>query len=247
MSLTKYNGSRHDMLLLLGSPGYAEALNEALAGSGAVVRESDCRRPIGPADDAEYELPEFCREYFDGWFDVRQLEAPHWWIATGGHFATTPNFDLLSTATIEGSPGILLVEAKAHHGELETGGKPLKQNSSIANHRRIGESISMANEALNAVAAGFTLSRDRFYQVSNRVSWGWRLASLGVPVTLLYLGFVQDPYWPLDGFHTSEEWQDAVRGYLANVVPDHVVGRRLRIGARGSLAIAAGALPAVPE
>jgi hypothetical protein len=247
MSPTRYNGSRRDVLLLLGSSGYADALNQALEGSGTVVRESDRRRPIGPANDTEYELPEFCREYLDGWFDVRQLEPPQWWIATGGRFATTPNFDLLSTATIEGSPGILLVEAKAHHSELETGGKPLKQNSSVANHHRIGESISMANDALNAVAAGFALSRDRFYQVSNRVSWGWRLASLGVPVTLLYLGFVQDPYWPLDGFRASVEWRDAARGYLANVVPDHVVGQRLRIGARGSLAIAIGALPAVPD
>lgn len=61
---------------------------------------------------------------------------------------------------------------------------------------KVGESIAIANHALNVLTSGFKLSRDAFYQISNRMAWGWRLASLGVPVTVLYLGFVKDAYWP---------------------------------------------------
>lgn len=158
----------------------------------------------------------------------------------------TPNFDLISTATICGMPGVLLVEAKAHHGELETCGKSFKSSSNLENHHKIGASIELANHALNAIAPGFKLSRDAFYQVSNRMAWGWRLASLGVPVTVLYLGFVQDPYWPKDQFESNEDWMQAARSYLGNVVPVDVLDQRLKCSERGSLLISAAALPATP-
>jgi hypothetical protein len=66
---------------------------------------------------------------------------------------------------------------------------------------------------------GFKLSRDAFYQVSNRMAWGWRLASLGVPVTVLYLGFVQDPYWPKDRFESNEDWLQAAAATSAMPCP----------------------------
>jgi hypothetical protein len=36
---------------------------------------------------------------------------------------------------------------------------------------------------------GWTLSRDSHYQLTNRFAWAWKLASMGVPVVLGYLGF----------------------------------------------------------
>jgi hypothetical protein len=36
----------------------------------------------------------------------------------------------------------------------------------------------------------FHISRDNRYQMSNRFAWSWKLASVGVPVVLVYLGFV---------------------------------------------------------
>jgi hypothetical protein len=246
MAATVHNGSKRDVLLLLDSPGYVDAINELLVGAGTVVTETDVRRPLGQRDDREYELPEFCREYMAGRFDLRQIEEPHWWIAKRGRFVRTPNFDLLSTATVCGAPGVLLVEAKAHHGELEIVGKRLKSNSSPENHRKIGESIDLANQALNDITQGFTLSRDSYYQVSNRVSWGWRVAALGVPVTLLYLGFVQDPYWPDDNFRSPADWLNAARSYLGKVVPAGVIEQRMHVCSQSSLVITVGALPAVP-
>ena len=40
-----------------------------------------------------------------------------WWLAAKGR-ANTPNWDIASTCTIKGKPGLLLVEAKAHVSEL---------------------------------------------------------------------------------------------------------------------------------
>jgi hypothetical protein len=246
MIATNHNGSRRDVLLLLDSPNYVEALSSALAGAGTLISTGDVYRPMGAADDMEYELPEFSREYLDGRFEYRQIAEPAWWIVKRNAGVRTPNFDLISTATICGMSGVLLVEAKAHHGELETCGKSFKSSSSLENHQKIGASIELANRALNAIAPGFKLNRDAFYQVSNRIAWGWRLASLGVPVTVLYLGFVQDPFWPKDQFESNEDWMRAARSYLGNVVPVDVLGRRLQCSERGSLLISAAALPATP-
>lgn len=244
--MTNHHGSRRDVLILLNSPRYVQALNFALAGTGTTISPEDVRRPLGPRVDREYELPEFCREYLDGRFDYHQIEGPVWWIAKRSAFVRTPNLDLLSTATIEGQPGLLLVEAKAHHGELETGGKAFKQGSNAENHRMIGESIGLADRALNGICPGFRLSRDAYYQISNRVAWGWRLASLGLPVTVLYLGFVNDPYWTRDMFRSTEDWTRAARGYLGNVIPVEALNRRLACSEGGSLLISAAALPAIP-
>lgn len=246
MSATNHDGSRRDVLLLLDSPNYIESLNSALVGTGTVISAGDVHRPMRVADDREYELPEFSREYLDGRFDYRQIAEPAWWIVKRNARVRTPNFDLISTATICGMPGVLLVEAKAHHGELETCGKSFKSTSNLENHQKIGASIELANRALNAIAPGFKLSRDAFYQVSNRIAWGWRLASLGDPVTVLYLGFVQDRYWPKDQFESNEDWMQAARSYLGNVVPVDVLDRRLQCSERGSLLISAAALPAMP-
>ena len=87
-----------------------------------------------------------------------------------------PNFDLISTATVCGFPGVLLVEAKAHHGELETRGKAFRSRSNLANHQKIDESIAIANRALNAFTSDFKFGRDASYQASNRMTWGWRLS-----------------------------------------------------------------------
>ncbi|MCC6394690.1 MAG: hypothetical protein IT167_29105 [Bryobacterales bacterium] len=246
MSATNHNGSRGDVLLLLDSPNYIESLNSALAGTGTVISAGDVHRPMGVTDDREYELPEFSREYLDGRFEYREIAEPAWWIVKRNARVRTPNFDLISTATICGKPGVLLVEAKAHHGELETCGKSFKSSSSLENHQKIGASIELAHRALNGIAPGFKLSRDGFYQVSNRMAWGWRLASLGVRVTVLYLGFVQDPYWPKDQFESNEDWMQAARSYLGNIVPVDVLDRRIQCSERGSLLISAAALPAPP-
>ena len=63
-----------------------------------------------------------------------------WWLAHAGG-ANTPNWDIAAACEIEGTPGLILVEAKANVPELSIGGKLLDaaaSAASVANHERIG-------------------------------------------------------------------------------------------------------------
>ena len=48
-----------------------------------------------------------------------------WWLSVQQGSMTTPNWDIASTCTVQGKPGLLLVEAKAHANELDLKGKRL--------------------------------------------------------------------------------------------------------------------------
>jgi hypothetical protein len=118
---------------------------------------------------------------------------------------------------IGGRPGILLVESKAHRRELsnEEGGKLLQPNSSKDNHVRIASAIAEANSDLGD---GWTLSRDRCYQMSNRFAWSWKLCTLGYSVALVYLGFLRADEMREDKqepFEQSSDWRKAVEEHSA--------------------------------
>ena len=157
-----------------------------------------------------------------------------WWLATPHSRANTPNWDLASACHINGKPGLLLVEVKAHAAELDAAGKHFSEKSNRQNHERIGLAIEQANAALTAATGNpWRLSRDHHYQLSNRFAWAWRLADLGVPVALLYLGFLnaQD----MDGkdtelFLSEEQWAAAIQEYGAGVVDNACWGQMLDIG-----------------
>jgi hypothetical protein len=129
--------------------------------------------------------------------DVR-LELRRWWLVVASNNTRTPNWDVASTCMIEGKAGIMLVEAKAHDQELikeETGRKNIEapvSGNARRNLLRIDWAIRDASAAL-ADDTGLTwaLSRDWNYQMSNRFAWAWKLADLGMPVVLVYLGFLR--------------------------------------------------------
>jgi len=244
MSQSPHRGSRLDLLLFLDSAHYPAALDSALAAAGTRLLPGDPHYPLGARDDRELELPRFSRLHLSALLDPAALEPPAWWLAKAG--ARTPSWDLIATSSIDGRPGLLLVEAKAHHGELETAGKPFGRDSNPANQEKIGESLQLANSALNSICPGFQLGRDSYYQVSNRAAWAWRVASLGLPVTLLYLGFLQDPHWPADPFSSPADWHRAASEYLGHVIPAAALHRRLPCSAAGSLCVTIASLPALP-
>jgi hypothetical protein len=53
------------------------------------------------------------------------------------------------------------------------------------------------------------------------------VASVGVPVLLLYLGFIGDTYFR-DYLRDADHWQQLMRGYLQGVVPSDLPGERCR-------------------
>ena len=154
-----------------------------------------------------------------------------WWLAVRAH-ANTPNWDIASACEIEGRSGLLLVEAKAHWNELSSKGKPEPGTPyGLQNHKRIRTTIREANTALNRLLTGWALSRDTHYQLSNRFAWAWKLASLGVPVALIYLGFLSADEMADGGppFSTAEDWEIAMKAHASPVVPDKAWGRVLTV------------------
>ncbi len=155
-----------------------------------------------------------------------QLQLKEWWLAVPGrgNAANTPNWDIASTCTIMGKQGLLLIEAKAHSNELKNDGKLLKSDASansIKNHERIGLAIGEAATQFRRVTGKrWNISRDHHYQLSNRFAWSWKLVSLGIPVVLLYLGFLnaQDmaAYGPV--FPSEASWEGVLQCHGLGVV-----------------------------
>lgn len=216
-------------LLTEGSPEIVAARLTALGAPFATVEPTDEWMPLGFEDPTEAELDKA----------ERLLSAKHrrelaeWWLPADRCGARTPNFDIASTCTVSGYRGLLLVEAKAHDQELkkEAAGRQLPEDASEerkASHPTIGTAIAVARTGLAAATGlGWQISRDSHYQISNRFAWCWRLTELGIPVVLVYLGFLAanemaDKGRPLTD---AKDWSDLVLAHGEGVVPAEVWGR----------------------
>jgi hypothetical protein len=216
-------------LLTHGSPDAVAARLTALVAPFAGVSASDQWMPQGFVDVKEATLPEAGRLLP---LDVRDA-LKRWWLAKAA--PTTPNWDIVSTCTIEGRSGILLVEAKAHDIELikETAGKRAPADSesdnSRRNHLRIGAAIEEANLALQrSTGLDWALSRDSHYQMCNRFAWAWKLTNLGFPVVLVYVGFLGADEMRDKGapFTDDAAWREVVRQHSNPLFPAEVWGQR---------------------
>ena len=155
-----------------------------------------------------------------------------WWLEVVPR-ANTPNWDVAATCNIDGKAGLVLVEAKAHASELSGAGKsePRTPNG-WKNHARIGSAIEEANTGLRRVAGGtWQLSRDERYQLANRFAWSWKLASLGVPVVLIYLGFLNAEDMVDDGvlFRSKSDWTRTLKHHVRGVADEACWGKHLEV------------------
>lgn len=119
----------------------------------------------------------------------------------------------------------MLVEAKAHRRELaaEACGKRMTRHSSADNDVRIAQAIAEANDAFcRATGEAWQLSSKRCYQMSNRFAWAWKLCTLGYPVALVYLGFIEaEDMEPDVWFRDAAEWRDLVIAESVCLFPAH--------------------------
>jgi hypothetical protein len=223
-------------LLTHGSPDAVAAKLTALVAPFASVAPSDCWMPQGFENTDEATLPEAARLLSE---DMR-LELRRWWLAVASNNARTPNWDVASTCMIEGKAGIMLIEAKAHDQELikeETGRKNIEapvSGNARRNLLRIDWAIRDASAAL-ADDTGLTwaLSRDWNYQMSNRFAWAWKLANLGTPVVLVYLGFLRACEMSDDKckpFTDAADWETTVKRHSQALFPAEVWGQRWTCG-----------------
>jgi len=190
----------------------------------ASIAPSDYWMPQGFEQTDEATLPEAQRLLPA---DVR-LELKRWWLAVPSNNTRTPNWDIASTCAIEGRAGILLIEAKAHDQELikeETGRKNIEVPASASARRnllRIDWAIRDASAALaEDTGLAWALSRDWNYQMSNRLAWAWKLTDLGIPVVLVYLGFLNADEMKDRGQPLADDadWQNLVKRHSRVLFP----------------------------
>jgi hypothetical protein len=209
-------GSRARCILLTNGRDeeVAARLCQLAAPFAIVDPERDRWMPRGLSNPKEAKLGEA-----PSLLSSQQREAlSSWWVAAR-HRANTPNWDIASTATIDGVAGLILVEGKAHESELKTEGKSTKGRAE--NHASIEAACREAAAALNAIQPGWALSVDKNYQLCNRLAWAWKLTSLGVPVALVYLGFLRAEEMRDQGlpFENAAQWNRLVREHSKAVAP----------------------------
>jgi len=228
-------GSKYSIIKLVESSDFIDKVNDLLKGTKAKISQYDNWMPKRVHMDKEAELNDFLKYNFSS--DL-QNGITDWWLHKD---TTTPNWDLISTCMIDGKRGILLVEAKAHAGELdyESHGKELRHDAtenSKKNHIKIGAAINEAKEEINRSFPDVNISRDNCYQLSNRVAHAWWLANQGIPVVLLYLGFLNVKDME-DGqrtiFRTHEDWKTCFMNHSRQVGVDVIVDAWVDCGQSG--------------
>jgi len=211
------------------SGDFTKSLNSLLAPSGAIVLPGMDMMPRGHGDPTEARLCRPCEPLLPR---STSLKLRAWWLAVDKPTANDPNWDLVTTAMYPGDrPGLVLVEAKAHVSELanERFGKRVTSSTNSLNHARIGEAISEARDGLSGTEAGVGISRDKCYQLSNRVAFAWKLASEGMPIVLIYLRFAGDDMiaGPEGLIRNGAHWRELMRSHANGIIPDGLWGRRI--------------------
>jgi len=178
--------------------------------------------PQGFLDKAEAQLGRTKTFLSDG----QRKQVLKWWLARRKGIQT-PNWDIVSDCTIDGREGLLLVEAKAHRKELKEDDSCSSTNEE--NLERIARAIRESSDGLNRIFPGWSLSRDEHYQLCNRWAWSWKLATMGIPVILIYAGFLNANEMR-NPFKSARDWHDAVLNYAENYVPVKAWEQNLKIG-----------------
>ena len=211
-----FKGSRLRCLMLTSLPAdtLVLALNELVA-PHAIVDPNHLQVPRGfllPDEAKLGETPGLLS-------DLRREEITSWWLEETRN-ANTPNWDLVSQCRIGDRDRLILVEAKSHEGEFHTNCDTC--GAKEPNATKIGGAVQEANDGWNRVLPGFSLSSDSHYQLSNRFAFSWKLATMGIPVVLIYLGFL-DAEEMTDGsrviLRSARHWEDCVKKESASHIP----------------------------
>lgn len=91
--------------------------------------------------------------------------------------------------------------------------------------------LGEATVACNALTPGFALSANSHYQLSNRVAFAWKLAKMGIPVVLVYLGFI-DAHEMRDDYKLLKDhaqWRYRVLAASEGTVPAKAWGSTLDV------------------
>lgn len=91
-------------------------------------------------------------------------------------------------------------------------------NDKLCNHESIERFLCRAGKSLSDWIPDNNIDISKCYQLGNRIATTWMLASCGIPTSLVYLGFVNDPYEAdKKPIVDSADWRRTVSEYFANV------------------------------
>lgn len=229
----QYDGSRRHVLDWIESAGFLDTVRNWTRDQGFVIAPDATRMPKSWAEPDESRLFDATSQFLD---EINQSILQGWWLAHAGNI---PNWDLIVAATMNSGSALVLVEAKAHASEFDCKLKPRAtrktsdaQKKTDENHNRIGQAIDEASVALSHAYPGIFISRDRCYQLSNRIAMAWKLASMGIPSTLVFLGFTGDDAIAKAGdyFADDDHWQRSFASYAASSIPPEYLDRDLSGG-----------------
>ena len=179
MNHNNYHLSRKLLLKFLSDPGYLESMNSLLSQVNASVSADEVRLPDPPNNTTEGDftsLPEFVSPF------LSNDKNSSWWKNALKNYSTYC-WDFVSTCTINGRKGLLLVEAKAKRGEL------ISTPNLKALDPNLEDNYRLASSDLRKIAPRIKLSSVTCRQMSNHIYRSWFLARSGIPVILLYVGF----------------------------------------------------------
>lgn len=229
-------GSYRHMLDLVTASNFRELINGLLAGTDACLADTDFRQPCGRSkkkDWTEAEIEDYLKRHpIPGYSGLDRK----WWIVFRG---SRPTWDLLCHVEVAGKAGLLLVEAKAHFGEMseddaKSAADP-ENDRSVANDLSIRLRLAETSLALTELGlGGFRFSADHEYQLSNRLAYLHKFASDGIPTVLMYLGWLRSPDWPNDAFPDGSEWEKCVKSHMSRIGPWSFVGPKHQIGTGAS-------------
>jgi hypothetical protein len=105
------------------------------------------------------------------------------------------------------------------------------------NRSKIEEAINQARREINEAIAPneISISMEKCYQLSNRVAHAWWLANQGIPVVLMYLGFLKCEEMKANGelFGEHSKWKDCFKDYASKVGVDNILGKWVDCGKSG--------------
>ncbi len=217
----EFKGSRNRCLLVTSQPREKVAsFFSQISPRNFSIAKTDSWGPCGYGQPDEPKLGETKSLLND---NDRKI-VTDWWLAKPGR-ANTPNWDMVSTCQYEGHKGIILVEAKSHEGEFEGDCCGAKDRDNL---KRIQDALKEATDGWNQLLNGFSLSAEKYYQLSNRFALAWKLAMMGIPVVLVYLGFLNA--WDMDDgkrklLTSHDQWKDCLIAKLNGRVPEGVWDR----------------------
>ena len=200
----------------------AQRLTRVVCQPEVVISPEDRWQPRGKCDVREAQLDKTLEDSEALLPEPMRRQMRKWWLESESKESKTPVWDIASTCTISGDKGLLLVEAKAHTDEWP---KPDKCRAGKTNRKRIERALEEANTGLRKATGGsWQLSTEHCYQLSNRFAWSWKLSALGVPVVLLYLGFLEAQEMRRDQegpFQCENDWKRLLLRHCQGVVDEN--------------------------